>query len=521
MADSELERTHPATIIVRTVKTLWQLLAGLVVFFFLGQAGDGGGAAPALWLGAVTVLIVGATLASSWVQWAFMRYGLTGHDLLITSGWLVKKRLSIPLARVQGVNLRADPLMRILGLAEVTIETAGGGSSNAEATIGSLRLADAELLRTALLHGRETVASPDAVAAQPADVLTRMSDFRGAFAGAESSRVEPSFTFTLTPARLVLASATSKGVPIALVASLALAAQAVEIFGLDVTEDVAQGLLSLALPVMLAVMVIGALVVIAVAIVVGAVRDYGFVARRTADRIETEAGLLERRMTGTPVRRIQAVRIEAAPLRRLLGYVAVHADTAGFAAQTQDGRTSLTAIVPLARKDELRPIVHGLLPEAEHMPDVRPLGGRSLRFYLVVPTSAAVALAIVLAAAGSVLDPVAGIAGAGGGIAIVIGVVITRWLQWKHAAYGCDEHALSVAWGAVGRYQVRLGRSRIQSLSVRQNPFQRRAGLATLAASSVAGSGERAYRVSHLPLSDAHAILGWYERPRTAEEHTS
>ena len=41
-------------------------------------------------------------------------------------------------------------------------------------------------------------------------------------------------------------------------------------------------------------------------------------ARRVEARVETESGLLERRMTGLPVARIQALSIDQAPLQRLL-----------------------------------------------------------------------------------------------------------------------------------------------------------------------------------------------------------
>jgi len=57
---------------------------------------------------------------------------------------------------------------------------------------------------------------------------------------------------------------------------------------------------------------------------------------------------------------------------------------------------------------------------------------------------------------------------------------------------------------------VRLPHSRIQSLAIRQTPFQKRAGLATIVVSSVSGSSATHYRVRNIEVSDAARIERWY-----------
>jgi putative membrane protein len=91
-------------------------------------------------------------------------------------------------------------------------------------------------------------------------------------------------------------------------------------------------------------------------------------------------------------------------------------------------------------------------------------------------------------------------------------VASTRFLNWRSAGIGTDERALAVRSGVIGQKHVRIGRNRIQSLHVRQGPFQRRAGIATLVVLSVAGSSRSAYAVAHLPLADADVIAEWYHR---------
>src|SRR5690606_16604341 len=52
------------------------------------------------------------------------------HDrLIITRGLIEKKRVTIPLNRVQAIKLAENPFQQILGLASVAVESAGGGFS--------------------------------------------------------------------------------------------------------------------------------------------------------------------------------------------------------------------------------------------------------------------------------------------------------------------------------------------------------------------------------------------------------
>ena len=50
----------------------------------------------------------------------------------------MRKHKTIPLARVQGVDVSADLFNRVLGLVELRVQTAGGGDEP-EAGIGSVR----------------------------------------------------------------------------------------------------------------------------------------------------------------------------------------------------------------------------------------------------------------------------------------------------------------------------------------------------------------------------------------------
>lgn len=542
MADSELQRTHPFTVIVRSATMMAQAIAGFFALALVSITSDSGFA----FLGLAALLVVGTavTAGASWLNWAYFYYGVVGDHLIINEGWLVKKRRSIPLGRVQGVDIRADLISRILGLANVVVQTAGGGGGEAEATIGSIPLSAAEQLRAQLISGRAQEAAAGAplveggaevgtdtgtqvatgadstAAAASSDPVGRLSDFRGVLGGVQPLETEAVFEHSIPLSSLLVAALTSNGPVIAFFAAIGFGAQAFEIFGADPFDAASSAARSLAFPVLLISGLGAFIVVVGAAVATSVARDFGFRVRRTGRRLETESGLLERRMTSVPVKRIQAVIVESTPLRRLFKLSSVRVNTAGFGRSEEQQSTTAASLIPILRSKELRPLLHQLLPEAEQFPQARALPARALRFYVLLPTVTAVFVTLALVggplAANLLLQFSEALVLATPlivalSVTLVAGFVATsRVLAWRVAGFGVDAQAIAVSYGMLGRYRARIARSRIQSLSVRQSPFQRRAGLATLHLATVSGPSQTVFRVRHMTVGDAAAIERWY-----------
>lgn len=510
MADSELSRTHPATVVVRTFQTLWRLAAIVLGMIVFGSLGDS--TIPALAISGVIALVVLIALGFSWITWWRTLHGVVGSDLLIVEGLLVRKRRTIPIARIHGVNVKADLLMRALGLVEIVVQTAGGGANEPEAKISAIPLARAEELRNIFLH--DTAEQPVVVPAGM-DPVGRISDFRGAFGGTEVRGREVMFEHKVPFGLLVVGAMTSSRVPVLVALGIGVGSQLIEVVGHEVIGQTASRAAEIAVPVLVALTVAFGLLAVAVAAAVSVARDFGFTARRYETRIEIEAGLFERRQVSMPVGRIQAVRIEESWLRRLLGLAVIEVDTAGLerSGQQADEVTRSKAMVPVARAADIAELMHRLLPEAEIFPPTQGLPRRSLRFYILVPTllAAVIALMAVLPISLFVYRPALPW-GIGLAVLAILGTALMRGLEWRRAGLGTDEVALVLRHGALGIKRVRLTRSRIQSLVVRQNPFQRRAGLASLRAVSMSGSAKATYGISHLDEAEALRIMRWYEQ---------
>lgn len=121
-------------------------LGGMFVLFLTGGLG---------WMlqhplmGAVGLVMVGL-LFVLYLLWPFAAYphwgfALRETDLLIRSGVLWRHVIAVPFNRIQHVDSTAGPLMRSMGLARLTIHTAG--SQMGSVGLPGLPAARAEVLR--------------------------------------------------------------------------------------------------------------------------------------------------------------------------------------------------------------------------------------------------------------------------------------------------------------------------------------------------------------------------------------
>jgi putative membrane protein len=134
----------PRSLIVRPVTDLLRALPVIVGLFIFGSHRGG----PNLW----GLAFAGFAIATSIVRYCTTRYRITGERVYLRHGLLSQKVLSVPRDRVRSVDLSAHVVYRLLGLRKVQVGTGrndrrDGGSLHLDA----LTLVDAEALRAALL----------------------------------------------------------------------------------------------------------------------------------------------------------------------------------------------------------------------------------------------------------------------------------------------------------------------------------------------------------------------------------
>ena len=290
MADSDLRRTHPATVAVRTAQVLRQFGVGLIAVVVFGSLGRGLGRAPILIVVAVVFLIVLVVIGLMWASWWRYEYGIVDTDLLIVEGLLIRKRRTIRsrvcTASTLSRPVHADPRSRRGGGAD---GRRWGGRTRGQDRRHPAR--PCRELRNALLHDAPGSALETPVTRDP---VGRISDFRGVFGGAEARGRGVRFEHKVPFARLLVGVITSNRVPIIIAVGLGALSQFYEIAGDRLIGPTASRAAATALPILVALALAAALILVAAAAAVGVARDFGFVARRYEARVEIEAGLLGR-----------------------------------------------------------------------------------------------------------------------------------------------------------------------------------------------------------------------------------
>lgn len=82
-----------------------------------------------------------------------IRYALREQDLLLSKGWIFRKKVCQPILRVQHVELKRGPIDRMAGLADLQVFSAGGASHTF--SIPGLPQETAEKLRQFILDHKD------------------------------------------------------------------------------------------------------------------------------------------------------------------------------------------------------------------------------------------------------------------------------------------------------------------------------------------------------------------------------
>ncbi|WP_232702026.1 PH domain-containing protein [Halobacterium wangiae] len=335
----------PYRVVSRGVGLAWAFLVGGVA---LAQ-GD-----PVLTSGAVVlaVLAIAAVVTYEVAYYRRFEYELTPDSLDIYSGVFSRREREIPLRRVQNVDVTRSFVARLLGLAKVEVETAGGGGTEA-----SLRYVSREEAQRLQEEVRERRA-----AAQGETGTERTTEeapgerLAEGLAGEEetgtSRRGET--LFELSNRDLALYGALSFD-PRLFSSVLAFAPFLVP-FVSDRVEITRFGVVLL-----VAVALVGMAALWLVSALARMVRFYGFELRRVGDDLRYERGLFEVRDGTIPLSKLQTVSVEENVLMRRYGFASLAVETAGYAPGSSPSGGSEAAI-PIASREAVFEMANTLEP---------------------------------------------------------------------------------------------------------------------------------------------------------------
>ncbi|WP_121821245.1 PH domain-containing protein [Halostella salina] len=486
-------KLHPISLPYRGVS---RGFTGGSALFFLGVVAAGPFGLEGLAL-TVPLAVVGflAGVAYEVAYYRRFEYELTEDTFDIDSGVVARREREIPLHRIQNVDISQNVVQRALDVAVLTLETAGGGQT--EASLQYVGYDEAKRLQSELRRAKNGEGRSE----RSGDAAESESDGwtgDGTTAAPRDRTDEPTEQlFAIRTQELLLLSVASVS-PGALVLSVVFfpyvdLVDLSTIFALF-TPSTPQPPILLVVSRLVA-LVIGAWVISAA---LTFARYYDFELTRVGDELQYERGLLQRYSGSIPTEKVQTVTMTDNPVTRRAGYATLVVETAGYAAGQAAGSESA---VPLARRDHVRDLAKSV--EAFDEPEFERPPERARRRYLGRYSLAVGALTAVLYGANVAFGaPTQWYAA----LALLVVVPVAAQLTWTHRGYDVqDDHVLTRA-GFWTRTTKVVPYYRLQTVVRTRTVFQRRWGLASLTADTAGSFSIRKRDATAIDIDDEDAV---------------
>ena len=432
------------------------------------------------------------TLTQSIVRYFSLRYQIRDNELIVTEGIFFRRNRTVPVGRIQNIDLTQNVLHRIFGVAEVRVETASG--TQAEATLRVLSLERVDQLRNGIFNSGRTSESSEL-----ADESTQPAD-------------DPSVTLLkISLLQLLRAGLASNRGTILLGVLAGMYFQ----FGERIENQIDFGQIRKLVPEeastlqIVAVSAVGIIAVLLFFRLLGmawyVLRFYGYELVRNQDDLRIRCGLLTKVSATVPRRRIQFISVHRNWLMRWMNLASIRIETAGGAGKANEDAAKTVSsrwFVPVLAEERVAEIVTQLRPDLDWSENafqwqpISPLAPRRL-------TRIAFVVAAIIAVAGGIAFPPWGW---GGGVAAL---PILYWYAQRSAAakrYARNDFCVVYRSGLFTKKTSVTFFEKIQTVRVDETPFDRRWGMASLCVdTAAAGPADHRIHIAYLTNDFARA----------------
>lgn len=474
-----------------------QMVIPLIALFFFNVRDDTPGPFGP-WL--VPAIVAALLIRAIWTQLTY-RYGFSATGLVIREGMIFRNVRHIEYGRIENIDTERGLLHRLLGVAEVRIQTSTGGKP--EALINVLDLA-------AVQEMRERIFSD----AQPAEKSAPAVDERILLQLPIGELVRHG----LIDNRGMILVAAAFGV----LYEMGIFRLNKEVFERVLESSPAAGLAALGLMMQIALgaftILVAILAVRVLSVILAIVTFYDFKLTRVADDLRARYGLFTRVALTLRTRRIQAVHQTESLLHRWFDRVSLNVDLAGDGGggedQRNDSRMKTRWLAPVCPASAAPELMAAALPTLDWTsePDWQPLAsgarGRIFRKSLLWSVLILTAPAVWYLREGAVV--------------VVLSCIPLAWmhahLYVKHTRWALARDAVLFRSGWLTRRLTIVPRDRVQTLSVEASPFDRRSRMASIYVDTAgAGSMSAGIRIRYLASEVAERLASALYRTAGAQ----
>ena len=467
------------------------LFPALIALFSAARGGSFG-----IYIAAI--IFVPAILSSIFRYFTF-RYSIQNQQLVVTKGLIFRSVRTVPVSRIQNLDFVQNILHRMLGVAEVRVETASG--TEAEATLRVLSLEQMDKLRSEIFDLQSAKTVVDSAFLPAVNDSPDVDGMTGGLRPASIRDAGESLLEIPTAWLLRAGLASNRGMLM-----LGIAFGAMFQFDFEDRFDFRRiwrflpqldgsigGILTLlsgliGLLLLLRLLGVGWFIL----------RFFGYKLKRHGEDLRISCGLFTKVSATVPRGRIQFISIHRNLIMRWMGYSSLRIETAGGAGKDNENATTTVSrrwFVPVIPDHQVAPLLCILRPGLvwdESSLDFQPLSSRA--------STRMMRLSIILGA----LLVVVGL-GFSRPWGFLPGVLLLPVFIWwaikksKSMRYAWTKDGLVYRSGVLNRKTSLTFFEKIQGVSVRQSPFDRRWKMAQLAIdTAAAGPAEHVIVVGYL-----------------------
>ena len=473
--ERQMGRLHPLSLVFEAISQIRALIIPAVIAVFSAANGSVEGL---IFAGVIFV----PTLIRSIVRYFSLRYQIRESELTVTQGIFFQRIRTVPIERIQNIDLIQNVMHRVFNVAEVRIETASG--TEPEATLRVLSMAKVEQLREAIFNPRIAKAAIRATDAPASELLDLDGD-----ADAHYGTQQVEALYRISTSELFRAGLASNRGTLLLGVLFGLYFQFDEQLNIDlkqVVRTVSEGMETATLVFVSLVIFVGLLVLFRLlGIAWYILRFHGYELSRSGEDLRIRCGLFTKVSATVPRKRIQFISIQQNLIMRWMKLASIRIETAGAAGKGQEDATKTVSsrwFLPVVHEEKVRELIEVLRPglvwdwESFNWQPISPKAAKRM-MRLAILSSLLVGFAGYLS-----LDL----------WGVLLGVVSIPPFLWyaikrsKSKKFARTDDIIAYRSGIFTRRTSMTFFEKIQTVSVYQSPFDRRWDMATLCVDTAA-----------------------------------
>ena len=428
------------------------------------------------------------TLIASVIRYFSLRYRIAKEELVVTEGIFFRRNRTVPIKRIQNIDLMQNVMHRLFNVAEVRIETASG--TEPEATLRVLSMDQVEELRSAIFSSRRNEVVSD---------LTNDED------SALATPIVQTQTLLTIPTNLLVRAGLASNRGTLLLGVLVgiyfqFDNQIEDYFDLNSVISWFKTQYDSATIVFLAVVAFVFLMFFfrLLGIAWYVLRFSGYRLTRTEEDLRIQCGLFTKISATVPRKRIQFISIHRNWLMRLMKLAAIRIETAGAAgAGKEDAAKSVSSrwFIPVLPEAQVKTLIEQLRPDLtwdEEKYDWKPVSPLAPKRMMRLAVVASVVVGIIGFAFTRPWGWLFGVA--------ALPILVPLAIKKAHSRrYARTDQVILYRSGIFTKKTSLTFFEKIQTVLVSETPFDRRWNMATLCIdTAAAGPAEHLIHIGYL-----------------------